>query len=90
MPQDLLPESDPNVVWSYAIDPQFECKEVARLIAPGLNFENHDPDVSTGCTSPAFARGATLNPLSWPQMQREALTAARSAARNDAVEFYVV
>ena len=33
-----------NVLWGYAIDPQFERKEAVRLLRLALSIDDSDPD----------------------------------------------
>ena len=47
-----------NVVWGYAIDPQFDRKEAVRLIRLALSIDEGDPDtLARACLISAFLVG---------------------------------
>src|SRR6516162_5575898 len=47
-----------NVIWDYAIDPQFDCREAVRLSRLALSLDDSDPDVlATAAIISAFLVG---------------------------------
>src|SRR6516162_912219 len=47
-----------NVVWGYAIDPQFDRKEAVRLLRLALSIDDSDPDtLAWACVIPAYMGG---------------------------------
>ena len=47
-----------NVIWGYAIDPQFDRKEAVRLLALALSIDDGDPDtLARACVTSAFMVG---------------------------------